>query len=141
VQDLLDLDNKATIPKLLAALNECNEWGQVAAQSMFIGLCTHRATSEYFELFTHKSKLVKFLLTPIIVAFAASPARKSEIDFALYGAWRALDGNGTFDEIGHEPAPESSILKIKISFLFVASNFLTTATNTAKLYRNDQNVA
>jgi len=28
-QDLLDLDNKATIPKLLAALNECNEWGQV----------------------------------------------------------------------------------------------------------------
>jgi len=28
-QDLIDLDNKATIPKLLAALNECNEWGQV----------------------------------------------------------------------------------------------------------------
>jgi len=28
-KDLLDLDNKATIPKLLAALNECNEWGQV----------------------------------------------------------------------------------------------------------------
>mmetsp|Transcript_77127 Transcript_77127/g.178903 ORF Transcript_77127/g.178903 Transcript_77127/m.178903 type:complete len:911 (+) Transcript_77127:109-2841(+) len=28
-RDLLDLDNKATIPKLLAALNECNEWGQV----------------------------------------------------------------------------------------------------------------
>lgn len=28
-KDLLDLDNRATIPKLLAALNECNEWGQV----------------------------------------------------------------------------------------------------------------
>jgi len=28
-RDLLDLENKATIPKLLAALNECNEWGQV----------------------------------------------------------------------------------------------------------------
>lgn len=28
-KDLIDLDNKATIPKLLAALNECNEWGQV----------------------------------------------------------------------------------------------------------------
>lgn len=28
-KDLLDLDNKATITKLLAALNECNEWGQV----------------------------------------------------------------------------------------------------------------
>mmetsp|Transcript_10468 Transcript_10468/g.36822 ORF Transcript_10468/g.36822 Transcript_10468/m.36822 type:complete len:899 (-) Transcript_10468:312-3008(-) len=28
-RDLIDLDNKATIPKLLAALNECNEWGQV----------------------------------------------------------------------------------------------------------------
>lgn len=28
-RDLLDLDNRATIPKLLAALNECNEWGQV----------------------------------------------------------------------------------------------------------------
>merc|ERR1740138_1183476 len=28
-KDLLDLENKATIPKLLAALNECNEWGQV----------------------------------------------------------------------------------------------------------------
>mmetsp|Transcript_78628 Transcript_78628/g.163432 ORF Transcript_78628/g.163432 Transcript_78628/m.163432 type:complete len:890 (-) Transcript_78628:222-2891(-) len=28
-QDLIDLNNKATIPKLLAALNECNEWGQV----------------------------------------------------------------------------------------------------------------
>lgn len=28
-KDLIDLENKATIPKLLAALNECNEWGQV----------------------------------------------------------------------------------------------------------------
>lgn len=28
-KDFLHLDNKATIPKLLAALNECNEWGQV----------------------------------------------------------------------------------------------------------------
>jgi len=28
-RDLIDLENKATIPKLLAALNECNEWGQV----------------------------------------------------------------------------------------------------------------
>jgi len=28
-KDLLDLENRATIPKLLAALNECNEWGQV----------------------------------------------------------------------------------------------------------------
>mmetsp|Transcript_77051 Transcript_77051/g.135909 ORF Transcript_77051/g.135909 Transcript_77051/m.135909 type:complete len:899 (+) Transcript_77051:98-2794(+) len=28
-KDLLDLTNRATIPKLLAALNECNEWGQV----------------------------------------------------------------------------------------------------------------
>jgi len=28
-RDLMDLDNRATIPKLLAALNECNEWGQV----------------------------------------------------------------------------------------------------------------
>lgn len=28
-KDHIDLDNKATIPKLLAALNECNEWGQV----------------------------------------------------------------------------------------------------------------
>jgi len=28
-KDLIELDNKATIPKLLAALNECNEWGQV----------------------------------------------------------------------------------------------------------------
>jgi AP-1 complex subunit beta-1 len=28
-RELLDLENKATIPKLLAALNECNEWGQV----------------------------------------------------------------------------------------------------------------
>lgn len=28
-RDLLDLYNNATIPKLLAALNECNEWGQV----------------------------------------------------------------------------------------------------------------
>mmetsp|Transcript_42195 Transcript_42195/g.126217 ORF Transcript_42195/g.126217 Transcript_42195/m.126217 type:complete len:906 (+) Transcript_42195:120-2837(+) len=28
-KDLLDLDNKATVTKLLAALNECNEWGQV----------------------------------------------------------------------------------------------------------------
>jgi len=28
-KDLLDLDNKTTIDKLKAALNECNEWGQV----------------------------------------------------------------------------------------------------------------
>jgi len=28
-KDLLDLDHRATVPKLLAALNECNEWGQV----------------------------------------------------------------------------------------------------------------
>jgi len=28
-RELLDLDHKPTIPKLLAALNECNEWGQV----------------------------------------------------------------------------------------------------------------
>lgn len=28
-RELLDLDNKATIPTLLAALNDCNEWGQV----------------------------------------------------------------------------------------------------------------
>mmetsp|Transcript_9138 Transcript_9138/g.20104 ORF Transcript_9138/g.20104 Transcript_9138/m.20104 type:complete len:611 (-) Transcript_9138:109-1941(-) len=28
-RDLLDLDNKMTIDKLKAALNECNEWGQV----------------------------------------------------------------------------------------------------------------
>jgi len=28
-RDLIDLNNKATLPKLLAALNECNEWGQV----------------------------------------------------------------------------------------------------------------
>merc|ERR1719503_338957 len=28
-ENLLDFENKGTIPKLLAALNECNEWGQV----------------------------------------------------------------------------------------------------------------
>jgi len=28
-RDLMDLESRATIPKLLAALNECNEWGQV----------------------------------------------------------------------------------------------------------------
>merc|ERR1719277_1714402 len=28
-RDYIELDHKATIPKLLAALNECNEWGQV----------------------------------------------------------------------------------------------------------------
>jgi len=28
-RDLLDLEKRETIPKLLAALNECNEWGQV----------------------------------------------------------------------------------------------------------------
>eukprot|EP00927_Polykrikos_kofoidii_P013220 TRINITY_DN1574_c0_g1_i2.p1 TRINITY_DN1574_c0_g1~~TRINITY_DN1574_c0_g1_i2.p1 ORF type:complete len:906 (-),score=163.92 TRINITY_DN1574_c0_g1_i2:227-2944(-) len=28
-RDLIDLESRGTIPKLLAALNECNEWGQV----------------------------------------------------------------------------------------------------------------
>ncbi|CAE8595305.1 unnamed protein product, partial [Polarella glacialis] len=41
-KDLLDLDSKGTIPKLLAALNECNEWGQVF---ILDSLATYNPTS------------------------------------------------------------------------------------------------
>lgn len=40
--DLMELDNRATIPKLLAALNECNEWGQVF---ILDALATYKPTS------------------------------------------------------------------------------------------------